>query len=213
MIPMECMQAAMKLFREHATVPSGGVVFVEGELTKANLAAVMRQMAGTANDVIEACLVESAFTIADQDNNGGISFYEFAIWYSSHSFDEHFNLDARELELRKLARQIDMSPSEFDTYKRHFDSFDTDGNGTMDREEFYDMMLKCLKVPKHIGLPAGRVQQLWTAADSDGSGVIDFAEFVVFFQRYFPQWGASCPQSYSQYYSQNNGPLNALYDF
>jgi len=206
------MQAAMKLFKEHATAPPGGVVFTEGELTKANLAGVMRQMSGSANEGIEACLVENAFVMADRDNSGGISFYEFAIWYSSHSFDEHFNLDAREMELRNLTRQIDMSPSEFDTYKRHFDSFDIDGNGTINREEFYVMMLKCLKVPKHIGLPAGRVQQLWNGADSDGNGEIDFSEFVVFFQRYFPQWGNICPQNYSQYYSQNNGPLNALYD-
>jgi Ca2+-binding EF-hand superfamily protein len=192
MIPVESMEAAMKLFREHATVPSGGVVFSDGELTKANLAAVMRRMAGDVNGVVEACLVEDVFSKADRDCSGGISFYEFAIWYSSHSFDAHFNLDARELELRKLARQVDMPPSEFDTCKRHFDSFDTDGNGTMDREEFHGMMLKCLKVPEHIGLPAGRVQQLWTAADSDGSGVIDFAEFVVFFQRYFPQGEGNC---------------------
>jgi Ca2+-binding EF-hand superfamily protein len=192
MIPMESMQAAMKLFREHATVPADGVLFTDGVLTKANLASVMRRMAGSADTQMEDCLVDNAFTVADKDENGSISFYEFAIWYSSHSFDEHFNLDARELELRKLARQIDMPPSEFDTCKRHFDSFDTDGNGTMDREEFHGMMLKCLKVPEHIGLPAGRVQQLWTAADSDGSGVIDFAEFVVFFQRYFPQGEGNC---------------------
>jgi Ca2+-binding EF-hand superfamily protein len=207
MIPMESMQSAMKLFRQHATVPEGGLVFADGELTKADLASVMRQMAGSTNDAIETCLVDSAFSVADKDSNGFITFYEFAIWFSSHSFDEHFNLDAKDLELRKLSRQLDMPLSEIDTYKRHFDSFDTDGNGTMDRTEFYGMLLKCLKVPGHVGLPAGRVQQLWAGADSDGNGVIDFAEFVVFFAKYFPQFGSS---GMHQYYCQN-GLLNTLH--
>jgi Ca2+-binding EF-hand superfamily protein len=204
MIPMESMQAAMKLFRQHATVPQGSQVFTDGELTKPNLASVMRQMSGSADDVIETCLVDNAFTIADKDENGTISFYEFAIWYSSHSFDEHFNLDARELELRKLSRQLDMPMSEIDTYRRHFDSFDTDGNGTMDRTEFYDMLLKCLKVPKHIGIPANRVQQMWADADTDHSGVIEFIEFVVFFAKYFGNRGMD------GYYSKN-GLVNALH--
>jgi Ca2+-binding EF-hand superfamily protein len=204
MIPMESMQAAMKLFRDHATVPENGVVFKDGELSKENLASVMRRMAGSADTQMEDCLVDNAFTVADKDENGSISFYEFAIWYSSHSFDEHFNLDAREVELRQLSRQLDMPISEIDTYKRHFDSFDTDGNGTMDRTEFYDMLLKCLKVPKHIGIPANRVQQMWADADTDHSGVIEFIEFVVFFAKYFGNRGMD------GYYSKN-GLVNALH--
>jgi len=186
MIPMESMQAAMKLFKQHATVPANGVVFTDGELTKANLASVMRQMSsGTSNDLVETCLVDNAFEIADKDENGSISFYEFAIWYSSHSFDEMFNLDSKEIELRTLSAQLGMPMSEIDTYRKHFDSFDIDGNGTMDRTEFYEMLLKCLKVPKHIGIPKNRVEQMWSDADADGSGVIEFIEFVLFYAKYF----------------------------
>jgi Ca2+-binding EF-hand superfamily protein len=207
MIPLESMQAAMKLFREHATVPADGVLFADGVLTKANLASVMRQLAGSHNSEFESSWVDSAFKLADKDRDGSISFQEFAIWFSSRSFDEDLNLDGKELELRKLSRTLDMAASDIEKYKRHFDSFDTDGNGTMCREEFYDMMLKCLKIPKHIGLPAVRVQQLWSAADSDGSGSIDFSEFAAFFSKYFPQGGAC---GMDQYYSQNS-LLNVLH--
>jgi Ca2+-binding EF-hand superfamily protein len=206
MIPMDSFVAAMRLFKEHATVLEDGIVWTDGELSKEQLANVMKEMAGSTNIELETQWVESAFALADQDLNGSISFREFVIWYSSHSFDEDFTLDAKELELRKLGRDLDMAPTELDRYKRHFDSFDTDGSGAMDRTEFYDMMLKCLKVPKHIGLPTNRVQQLWSAADSDGSGEIDFAEFVVFFSKYFPQ-GGSCGMD--QYYALH-GLVNAL---
>ncbi|CAK0806503.1 unnamed protein product, partial [Prorocentrum cordatum] len=205
-IPMESMQAAMTLFRQHATVPEGGSVFADGELTRANLASVMRQMTESMDEVMETCLVDSAFSVADKDGNGSISFYEFAIWFSSHSFDEHFNVGAEELELRNLSRQLEMPPSEIDAHPRHFDSFDIDGNGTIDRTEFYSMLLKCLKVPEHVGLPAGRVQQLWAGADSDGNGVIDFVEFVVFLSKYFPQLGSNPTR---KHYSQN-GLLSTL---
>jgi len=206
-IPMENMEAAMKLFRQHATLPEGGAVLEDGKLSKAGLAGVMREMAKPDhNVVIESYLVDFAFSRADKDGSGCISFYEFAIWFSTHAFNEYFLVDAKELALRSLSRQVDMPISEIDTYKRHFDSFDTDGNGQMDRTEFYDMLLKCLKVPKKVGLPAGRVDSLWTSADSDGSGVIDFAEFIVFFSKYFPQFGSTGVQ---QHYPQN-GLLNVL---
>jgi len=206
MIPLESMQAAMKLFRDNATLPPEGVVFTDGFLTRAKLASVMRQLAGSGNAEIESRWVDSAFRMADQDCDGSISFREFAIWFSSRSFDEDLNLDGKELELRKLSRELEMTSSDLEKYKRHFDSFDTDGNGTMCRDEFSEMMLKCLKIPKHIGLPAARVQQLWSAADSDGSGVIDFTEFAVFFSKYFPQGGAC---GMDTYYSQNS-LLNVL---
>jgi hypothetical protein len=198
MIPLEGMETAMKLFREHATVPADGVLFTDGFLTKANLAGIMKQLAGS----------EKAFSsLAGNDIDGFNSFREFVIWFSCHSFDEPVILDASELEVRKLSRELNMPASEIETFKRHFDSFDADGSGTIDRQEFYEMMLKCLKVPRHIGLPAGRLHQLWVAADTDGSGLINFAEFAVFFSKYFPE-GGSCGMS--QHYSQN-GLLNALH--
>lgn len=208
LIPTESMKAAVELFREHATVPEGGVVLEDGKLSKSNLASVMRKMILDKDEVIEGCLVDEAFTIIDKDNTGSISFYEFAIWFSSQgSFNTYFLVDAKEQRLRKLSKQVNMPVSEIDTYKRHFDSFDTDGNGMMDRTEFYDMLLKCLKVPKNIGLPAGRVQSLWAAADSDGSGEIDFSEFIVFFSKYFPYFGSS---GVHQHFPQN-GLLHAIH--
>ncbi|CAK0854377.1 unnamed protein product [Prorocentrum cordatum] len=207
MIPLESMQAAMRLFREHATVPAEGVLFTDGALTKANLASIMRKLAGSDNADIESRWVDSAFKLADKDRDGSISFEEFALWFSSRSFDEDLNLDGQELELRKLSRELDLPSSVVEKYKSHFDAFDTDGSGTMCRDEFYEMMLKCLKIPRHIGLPAARLQQLWCAADADDDGEISFTEFVAFFSKYFPQGGAS---GMDQYYCHNR-PLNVLH--
>lgn len=191
-IPHDCMQVAFQLFKAHAVVPRDGGLLTDGYLTKAHLATIMRLMAGTCPFDLEeeSQLIDAAFRVADEDGNGTLSFREFAIWFSSHSFDEGpLQLEAEELELRRLARRLGVHASEMDWYKRRFDKFDTDGSGEIDRQEFEQMLYTCLSIPGHIGLPQGRVLQMWSDASTDAGGDLDLEKFVVFHRKYFSQVG------------------------
>jgi Ca2+-binding EF-hand superfamily protein len=204
-VPLDSMQAAFNIFKQHAVVPQEDALLVEeGYLTKEHLAAVLEQMAVVSDDELDReLIIDEAFRIADKDGNGTISFREFAIWVSSHSFDASgMHLEADELELRKLGRKLGVDAKSMDTYKRYFDEFDADGSGEIDREEFEEMLYKCLRIPRHIGLPASRVQQLWRAADYDGGGGIDMEEFVKFYMKYFSQVGGAECKGLQQFYSQ-----------
>jgi Ca2+-binding EF-hand superfamily protein len=185
----------------------------DGVLTKDRMGDVLRQMAGPAmmDQEEQGQLVEEAFNIADKDFNGNLSFREFAIWYSCHSFDDMY-VDQDELDRRKLARKLDLDALDMDRYKRHFDNFDEDGSGQIEKDEFEEMLYKCLHIPRHIGLPQSRVQQLWSAADKDGGGGIDLEEFIVFYQKYFAQEKgarAGIDSYYSQGLSANLGRSRA----
>jgi Ca2+-binding EF-hand superfamily protein len=182
-IPIDLYLTAVELFREHAGI-SEDQHFKEGFLTKEQLGKIMRSL-GKLDAGREEDMLGEAFKTADSSGNGLLSFNEFAVWFSSHSFQEDFNIDAEEAQCRDISRRLGISLLELDSFKRNFRAFDADGSGKIDRDEFYDMLLKCLKVPKHIGMPSNRVQQLWQAADLDGSGLIDFEEFMVFYSKFF----------------------------
>lgn len=44
------------------------------------------------------------------------------------------------------------------------------------------------------------MKTLWTQADTDGSGEIDFEEFVVFYRKYFDSGGDACP--FEEFYAK-----------
>jgi len=54
----------------------------------------------------------------------------------------------------------------------------------IESSEFPDLLCKCAKIPEH-GLSAQRVKQFWNDADTDGSGEVDFEEFMCFYRKYF----------------------------
>jgi Ca2+-binding EF-hand superfamily protein len=200
MIPMDTFLIAVRLFKDHAETPAGEH-FKDGNLSKERLGRIMRQMAKLEANLEEDMLHE-AFSRADKDADGLLSFKEFAIWFSSHGFQEEFNVDEEEQWKRRMSRTLGIPLVDLDMYKRNFDKFDADGSGTIDREEFYDMLLKCLKLPKRIGMPSKRVQQLWLAADADKSGDVDFEEFVVFYYKYFSMEDGN--DGIEQYYSRGS---------
>lgn len=203
-IPMESMKMAYSLFKEHAECPADGSLLNDGFVTKASFGSVLSKMQhgeAVLNSAQESQQLDAAFRVVRKDLSS-LNFREFAIWYSSHGFDEGLHLDAKEQSLRKLARKLNIPACEIDAYKRHFDCFDADGSGLIDIEEFEEMLYKCGRVPRHIGLPASRVSQLWCAADVDGSGEIDFEEFVLFYRRYFVPLGMGERTGFERIYMQ-----------
>ncbi|CAK0896859.1 unnamed protein product, partial [Prorocentrum cordatum] len=86
MIPIAIVQQAFVLFKEHAEVPSPGDGVVElGRLAKAKFWAVLRKAVAMDTDgkgtEVDDDVVDGAFRLADNNEDGSISFREFVIWY------------------------------------------------------------------------------------------------------------------------------------
>merc|ERR1719188_639296 len=73
---------------------------------------------------------------ADSDQSGSITFPEFLKWYQSNGFHEELLLNENEREMRSLAKQFEITPNEVEHIKLCFDTYDTDGSGEVDINEF-----------------------------------------------------------------------------
>lgn len=183
---MEAMLQARDLFRRHAEYPNMDRGLLQHRrLTENGFLKVWCEMThkdeGSAHDVPPQILSE-AFRHARVGQ--GLDFSQFATWFSSRYFSEDVSLDRGRRRLRSIARKYAMHHGDVETYKQIFARFDRDGNGTIDPNEFEELLYQCTKVPTNIGLPAARVKNLWQKADEDGNQEIDFDEFLIFYTKY-----------------------------
>eukprot|EP00931_Biecheleriopsis_adriatica_P044650 TRINITY_DN2556_c0_g1_i1.p1 TRINITY_DN2556_c0_g1~~TRINITY_DN2556_c0_g1_i1.p1 ORF type:complete len:419 (+),score=76.33 TRINITY_DN2556_c0_g1_i1:106-1257(+) len=182
-LSLDTCKQAWELFRPHADL--------DGSLSKEQFTAVLCQVTGSATvaELPPGLLVDDAFAVASnvaaKGNDAALSFADFALWYSSLSFDQFITLSSSERKIRDLARKYNMTIVDVDRYWRHFDESDTDRGGTIGQDEFESLLRKCAKVPADVEIPPTRFRQLWKDCDIDGSGEIDFEEFVQFYRRYF----------------------------
>eukprot|EP00931_Biecheleriopsis_adriatica_P029953 TRINITY_DN17703_c0_g1_i1.p1 TRINITY_DN17703_c0_g1~~TRINITY_DN17703_c0_g1_i1.p1 ORF type:complete len:378 (-),score=68.84 TRINITY_DN17703_c0_g1_i1:53-1186(-) len=130
-------------------------------------------------------LLQHSFDIADKDKNGEIDFHEFISWYSSVGFNINLTLSEEERKFREFCREHDFNMLDCDKYLQFFKEFDEDNSGSIDQEEFEQLIRKCARVPKGLEIPAARLKQLWAEADDAGRGALGFQEFALFYQRYF----------------------------
>jgi len=129
--------------------------------------------------------IDSAFRSADADGNQSLDFLEFAQWYMRHGFSEAVLLTPEQREIRQIAREHGLPIVWVEEYKKSFDTFDEDGSGNIEFDEFQKLLYKLIKVPAHLDLPVNLVRQFWAEADIDGGGEIGFEEFLMFYTRYF----------------------------
>jgi hypothetical protein len=188
-MPMEAMLQARDLFRRHAdNAIESNRCLQEGILRKPGFVKVWSEMTHhVAGDEVAAPLEiwKEALRHAGQGTiKSGLDFGQFATWFSSRYFCEDVSLDEPRRRLRSVARQFSMHPDDVDTYNQKFTRFDTDGNGTIDRQEFEKLLYQCTKVPEEFGLPAARIEHFWQCADEDGSQQIEFDEFLKFYTTY-----------------------------
>jgi len=184
-MPVDTLQAACKIFEKHADVDAG-MPLMSAELSTDNFMGVLGDLCtcGTIESLSPE-YIEQAFATADRDGGGTIDLEEFAVWYSSHSFDEELSLTAQQLEDREVSRKLGIDLDSLDKYKRAFAEYDVDGGGSIDKDEFEGIVSQLLKIPAGQALPPERLDAFWREADADGGGDIDFEEFCVFYQKYF----------------------------
>jgi hypothetical protein len=174
-MPLDMVKDAAEVFREH--VPDCGT----GDLGKATMPMT------TLGDLFGQ-------KIDEHDEAKQVDFESFATSFFCRGFSEGCMLTAEQRELRQLARKHDMEHANIDKYKRYFDEFDNDGNGSIDAAEFKTLLHRLNKMPEGYTLPDSRVSQLWAEADTDKNGSVDFEEFVRFYRKYYErERGEKCP--------------------
>lgn len=176
------MSHALELFRRHADPAKGSASFTERRLTEAGFARIWAELTGEEEEELPPKVLAEAFRHATQARE--LYFSQFAVWFSSRCFSEDVSLDKESKHLRSIARKHSMHHTQVEHYKQIFQRFDKDGDGTIDSNEFEELLCTCIKAPSSIGLPAARVKHLWQVADEDANNEIDFEEFLEFYAKY-----------------------------
>lgn len=185
-LPEDIMLQAHDFFKRHADPAAKvGGSLKDRRLTDDGFAKVWFEMTGQEDEAegrVPPQILSEAFRHATVLRE--LDFGQFAVWFSSRCFCEDVSLDKESKQLRRIARKHSIHHAEVESYKQIFNRFDKDGSGTIDSNEFEELLCTCIKAPVSIGLPAARVKHLWQIADEDGDAEINFEEFLAFYTKY-----------------------------
>eukprot|EP01050_Picozoa_sp_SAG11_P003184 SAG11_NODE_174_length_13505_cov_9.126585_13_plen_1110_part_00 len=115
--------------------------------------------------------LKQSFREVDTDGSGEVDFEEFKAFYMSkqtHGVAHRIR--------QKLKSVLSPAKQNFDSLRDMFDAIDIDGNGTVDKDEFTQLV-------RDIGLSMTdeELEETFSAVDSDGNLSIDFSEFETFY--------------------------------
>lgn len=100
------------------------------------------------------------------------------------AFDlETLGVDSEAVQLRRLAKKYSISILDIEDMHRLFSNATSDGKVIV-QSEFTSMLLKLYGTEDLSEVPAQRLRFFWQQADQDGSGEIDFEEFIMWYDRY-----------------------------
>lgn len=103
------------------------------------------------------------------------------------AFDlETLGVDSEAVQLRRLAKKYGLSILDVEDMHRLFSTFSiTTDEGVLIREsQFVGMLLKLYGTDDLSEVPPQRLRFFWQQADQDGSGSIDFEEFIMWYNCY-----------------------------
>ncbi|CAJ1457858.1 unnamed protein product, partial [Effrenium voratum] len=100
------------------------------------------------------------------------------------AFDlETLGVDSEAVQLRRLAKKFGLSILDVEDMHRLFSNATSDGRVIV-QSEFTSMLLKLYGTEDLSEVPPQRLRFFWQQADQDGSGEIDFEEFIMWYDRY-----------------------------
>lgn len=116
------------------------------------------------------------------DENGILDFETFLLWSMKTDFLEEMLVpDAQERRFRQIVREHCLNPSEIDNIRSAYDSFDINGNGLIDHEEFKSLLCKLRMMKAEGDIPAPELKRCWRDACpvEQESQVINFEQFLI----------------------------------
>jgi len=184
-LPPGQVTQAWKLFKRYDMDNDGLLAAYDFQLL---LRAVLRERFPDAREVPRELFQEA---IDIQSTGIAVTFPDFLTWITQNSFSEQVLLSDEQRFIRRIARKFRVRVLDIEAVKKHFDSFDTDGSGSIEYAEFYKLLGLLLNLTDIAALPESRVKSFWRELDDDHSGVVEFQEFIPWYIGYFGGYGAS----------------------
>jgi len=193
-LPLETLKASSELFRKHALLPPGrpnsGDILRDGELRSEQLKKIVCILADVDDlEELDPEEAEAAMKTADKNGDGNLDYEEFATWYQQRAFSDMVNLTKTEKECRAIAVQYGLPTCDAESVKRLFDKFDTDVSGYLCLDEFREFVNGLLgrrfDSRKYEPVPESRILLYYQECDLNGSGHVEFDEFVKFYVTHF----------------------------
>lgn len=114
-----------------------------------------------------------------------VEFEDFLIWRLSVAYAEELLVpDEYERKLRQLARDNSISIIDVENLKKKFDRYDEDKSGLIEQEEFKKILCDIMEVTDPRDVSQAMLDRYYREADEDGSGEIDFFEFVTWYCKF-----------------------------
>jgi Ca2+-binding EF-hand superfamily protein len=193
--PLDTTMDAQCLFKQFAN---------NGDLDEESFGKVVEKILKSTNQQLSGeslkKKIQASWKEADRNENGKVSFDEFAIWYSSWGFQQVLLLSPQKIRARDFAKKYDLSIPEVDAVYTKFQHFDEDRSGLIEFPEFVKLLHKLLRVPKGAELPANRLNHFWKEIDIDGSGTVCMDEFLQWYAKYFDVKGHSSVSPIEHFY-------------
>eukprot|EP00930_Biecheleria_cincta_P009011 TRINITY_DN110628_c0_g1_i1.p1 TRINITY_DN110628_c0_g1~~TRINITY_DN110628_c0_g1_i1.p1 ORF type:complete len:351 (+),score=57.28 TRINITY_DN110628_c0_g1_i1:175-1227(+) len=142
-----------------------------------------------AKEIPDSTLDEIYYRTCQSDSPQGFDMEAFLAWHMC-SFSKVAKLRGDKAAVQKavsvdeICAKHGFSPNDLDKVRRVFDRFDTDGSGVLDKDEFELMIVVYLGATK-ADISKERLATWWREIDMDGSGQVEFPEFVEWYAKYF----------------------------
>eukprot|EP01132_Coremiostelium_polycephalum_P001956 gene1956-2395_t len=159
------------------------------------------------NDHLFNMYIELQFNASDKDFNGVIDFNEFQSLISkindlpihlkpkedSTQSPSNSRLESGENAPKVKKEEFTLQEADIAEARRQFDKYDLDKSGTIDRSELKNLLKET--VAKRMGdmMVSRLVESHMQLADKDGSGTIDFDEFLIVYAKTINQTVGAVP--------------------
>jgi len=143
------------------------------------------------NNNVPPELINAAFAVSDKGEFDPLDVDGFLAWYMQNMFCQVAQLlgdkDVTKSNalVDSISKSCDVAPAVVDKVKKIFDKFDVDRGGSIDYEEFGRMVAVLVGAKIGGDISQSRIKSSWAEIDRDGSGEVDFPEFVTWYVKYF----------------------------
>merc|ERR1719161_1685375 len=94
------------------------------------------------------------------------------------------------MELTEFNKRAGFSEEEVEFYQETFNQYDKDGGGELTLKELFPLLAELGKEPKTV-IQRDKLTELLAEIDEDGSGEIDFSEFLQLMRRFLDESDAA----------------------